>query len=94
MGKKIFKAGPLAKLFKVDFVEQQERAQKAAERAGSAAVEAPDTTPTAVSDDTLAAREAQRKRQLAAAGLAGTNLTGSMGLAGGANTSLKSLLGS
>jgi hypothetical protein len=55
--------------------------------------EAPAATPTAVSEETLDAREAQRKRQLAAAGLGGTNLTGSMGL-GAANTSVKSLLGS
>lgn len=56
-------------------------------------VAAPAATPTAVSEETLDAREAQRKRQLAAAGLGGTNLTGSMGL-GAANTSVKSLLGS
>ena len=92
MGKKIFKAGPLAKLFKVDFVEQQERAAKEAAQAG--VVEAPDTTPTAVSDDTEAAREALRRRQLAAAGLSGTVLTGPTGLTGGAYTAGKSLLGS
>jgi hypothetical protein len=56
-------------------------------------VAAPAATPTAVSEETLDAREAQRKRQLAAAGLGGTNLTGGMGL-GAANTSVKSLLGS
>lgn len=51
-------------------------------------------TPTAVSDETLEAREAQRKRQLAAAGMGGTVLTGSSGLASAAPTSGKSLLGS
>lgn len=57
-------------------------------------VAAPASTPTAVSDDTLAAREAQRRRQLAAAGLGGNVLTGASGLSGGAYTSGKSLLGS
>lgn len=71
-------------------VAAAEAAEKAAE-AGSVAAPAP--TPTAVSDETLSAREAQRKRQLAAAGMGGTQLTGSMGL-GAANTSVKSLLGS
>lgn len=55
-------------------------------------VEAPAGTPTAVDDGVLAAREAQRKRQLAAGGMGGTNLTG--GLGSTANTGLKSLLGS
>lgn len=50
--------------------------------------------PQAVSDDTLAAREAQRKRQLAAAGLGGNILTGAGGLTTAANTASKSLLGS
>ncbi|MNG23413.1 hypothetical protein D3C84_1080130 [compost metagenome] len=58
-----------------------------------AAVAAPDTTPTAVSEGTLEAREAQRRRQLAAAGLSGTNLTGG-GLTTAANTGAKTLLGS
>lgn len=71
-------------------VAAAEAAEKAAET-GSVAAPAP--TPTAVSDETLSAREAQRKRQLAAAGMGGTQLTGSMGL-GAANTSVKSLLGS
>lgn len=71
-------------------VAAAEAAEKAAE-VGSVAAPAP--TPTAVSDETLSAREAQRKRQLAAAGMGGTQLTGSMGL-GAANTSVKSLLGS
>lgn len=65
---------------------------KIAEQAGSVA-SAP-ATPTAVSDETLEARDAQRKRQLAAAGMGGTVLTGSSGLASAAPTSGKSLLGS
>jgi hypothetical protein len=65
----------------------------AAAAAGSTQV-TPDTSPTAVSEGTLAAREAQRKRQLAAAGLSGTNLTGASGLSGAANTATKTLLGS
>lgn len=63
-----------------------------AAQAGSVA-SAP-ATPAAVSDETLAARDAQRKRQLAAAGMGGTVLTGSSGLASAAPTSGKSLLGS
>lgn len=54
----------------------------------------PDASPTAVSEGTLDAREAQRKRQLAAAGLSATNLTGAGGLSGAANTATKTLLGS
>jgi len=57
-------------------------------------VQAPGPAPTAVSDETESAREAFRKRQLAAAGLGGTNLTGTAGLGGPANTAMKSLLGS
>lgn len=57
-------------------------------------VEAPANQPTAVDEGVLAAREAERKRQLAAGGLAGTNLTGSGGLTGRATTAPKSLLGS
>ena len=72
-------------------VAAAEAAEKAAE-AGSE-VQAPEATPTAVSDETLSAREALRKRQLAAAGMGGTQLTGPGGL-GAANTSTKSLLGS
>lgn len=55
---------------------------------------APDATPTAMDPDTLAAREAQKKRQLAAAGLSGNILTGQQGLTTPASTSMKSLLGS
>lgn len=70
-------------------------AAEAAEAAATGStVAAPASTPTAVSDDTLAAREAQRRRQLAAAGLGGNVLTGASGLSGGAYTSGKSLLGS
>ena len=72
-------------------VARAEAAEEAL-KAGSE-VQAPAPTPTAVSDETLSAREAQRKRQLAVAGMGGTQLTGSMGL-GAANTSVKSLLGS
>lgn len=52
------------------------------------------STPTAVSSDTEAAREAQRRRQLAASGLSGNILTGSGGLGGASTTGAKSLLGS
>jgi hypothetical protein len=60
----------------------------------STGTQAPDAPPTAVSEGTLEAREAQRKRQLAAAGLSATNLTGAGGLSGAANTTNKTLLGS
>ena len=73
-------------------VAAAEAAQKAAEAGSSTA--APASAPTSVSDDTLAAREAQRRRQLAAAGLGGNVLTGASGLSGGAYTAGKSLLGS
>ena len=79
--------GPEA-IAKAEAAEEAEEALKAGSE-----VKAPEATPTAVSDETLSAREAQRKRQLAAAGMGGTQLTGSMGL-GAANTSVKSLLGS
>ncbi|MCY1296830.1 hypothetical protein D9M68_159160 [compost metagenome] len=55
---------------------------------------APDVTPTAQDPDALAAREAQRRRQLAAAGLSSNIITGAQGLQGGAYTNMKSLLGS
>lgn len=60
----------------------------------AATVEAPGSTPTAVSADTEAAREAQRRRQLAAAGLSGNILTGAGGLGSASTTGAKSLLGS
>lgn len=72
-------------------VAAAEAAEKAAEVGSTAA---PAAAPTAVSEDTQAAREAMRRRQLAAAGMTGTQLTGSYGLQSGANTSMKSLLGS
>ncbi len=72
-----------------------EAAQKAAKDAASAAgTVTADAVPVAVSEDTLAARDAQKKRQLAAAGLSGNILTGSQGLSAPASTSMKSLLGS
>lgn len=61
---------------------------------GSTAVDSTSSTPTAVSADTEAAREAQRRRQLAAAGLSGNILTGASGLGNAATTGAKSLLGS
>lgn len=63
------------------------------EPTGSTQLAAP-VTPTAVSDETLEAREAQRKRQMALSGLSGSVLTSSSGLSSGANTGTKSLLGS
>lgn len=60
----------------------------------SGSVSPVEASPTAVSDDTLAARESQRKRQLAAAGMGGNQLTTSRGLSTPATTSAKSLLGS
>lgn len=72
-----------------------EKAEKAAKDAAEAAgAVTSESVPVAVSDDTLAAREAQKKRQLAAAGLSGNILTGAQGLSTPANTSMKSLLGS
>lgn len=68
------------------------REEAMAKMAESGSVAAPAAAPTAVSDDTMAAREAARKRQLAAAGMGGTMLTGAGGL-GGASTAGKSLLG-
>lgn len=68
-------------------------AEPAALASGST-VQAPESTPTAVSSDTEAAREAQRRRQLAAAGLSGNVLTGSAGLGSASTTGAKSLLGS
>jgi hypothetical protein len=64
------------------------------EMAATGSTAAPAMAPTAVSDETMDAREAMRKRQLAAAGMSGTVLTSSSGLSGGANTAGKSLLGS
>lgn len=66
----------------------------AAEASATGSVEAPPPSVSVVSDETQEAREAQRKRQLAAAGLGGNILTGAGGLGGAATTSGKSLLGS
>lgn len=72
-----------------------EAAEKAAkDAANSAGAVTPESVPVAISDETMAARDAQRRRQLAAAGLSGNILTGSQGLAAPASTSMKSLLGS
>jgi len=70
----------------------REKAMAEAAQAGSVA--APAASPTAVSDETLAAREAQRKRQLASAGMGGTVLTSASGISASASTAGKSLLGS
>jgi hypothetical protein len=74
-------------------IEREEAAERLANQEVGSVTE-PGAAPTAVSDDTLEAREAMRKRQLAAAGMGGTMLTSSSGLSGGANTAGKSLLGS
>lgn len=55
---------------------------------------APASIPTAQDPEALAAREEQKKRQAAAAGLSANVLTGAGGLKTAANTQLKSLLGS
>lgn len=55
---------------------------------------APDAIPTAQDPAALAAREDQKKRQAAAAGLSANVLTGAGGLKTPAITGLKSLLGS
>ena len=57
-------------------------------------VSAPADIPTAQDPEALAAREDQKKRQAAAAGLSANVLTGAGGLKTQANTGLKSLLGS
>lgn len=71
-----------------------EAAEKAAKDAENQAGATSESVPIAISDETMAARDAQRRRQLAAAGLSGNILTGSQGLAAPASTSMKSLLGS
>lgn len=55
---------------------------------------APDVAPTAQDPAVQTAREEQKKRQAAAAGLSANVLTASGGLKTAANTQLKSLLGS
>lgn len=57
-------------------------------------VAAPADIPTAQSPEALAAREDQKRRQAAAAGLSANVLTGAGGLKTQASTGLKSLLGS
>lgn len=57
-------------------------------------IAAPDAIPTALDPDVQAAREAQKKRQQAYAGLSANVLTRPGGLTGGANTQMKTLLGS
>lgn len=52
------------------------------------------TTPTSVDPAVQEARDAQRRRQLQAAGLSSTIATGAGGLSGAANTAVKTLLGS
>ena len=59
---------------------------------GSAA--APADIPTAQDPEAMAAREDQKRRQAAAAGLSANVLTGAGGLKTQASTGLKSLLGS
>lgn len=54
----------------------------------------PSAIPTAQDPEALAAREDQKRRQAAAAGLSANVLTGAGGLKTQANTGLKSLLGS
>ena len=66
--------------------------QQQANDTGSAS--APSAIPTAQDPEALAAREDQKKRQAAAAGLSANVLTGAGGLKTQANTGLKSLLGS
>lgn len=62
--------------------------------AATGSVAAPDAVPTATDPDTLAAREAQKRRQALAAGMSGNILTSAQGLTSQATTQLKSLLGS
>lgn len=60
----------------------------------STAATAPNAIPTALDPDVTAAREAQKKRQQAYSGLSANVLTRPGGLTGGANTQMKTLLGS
>jgi len=70
-----------------------EDAKKAAAAAAAGSAVGPGAAPTAVSDETMAAREAQRRRQAAYSGLSANILTRPGGL-GSSNTQLNSLLGS
>lgn len=65
-----------------------------AQAPSAATVAPPEAAPSAIDPDVTAAREAQKKRQQAYAGLASTVLTRPGGLTGGANTQMKTLLGS
>lgn len=64
------------------------------EKVGSTVLPAVADAPTAVDPAVLDARDDQRKRQLASAGLSGNVLTRPGGLSSKANTQTKSLLGS
>lgn len=67
---------------------------KEEQKIGSTALPEVAAAPTAVDPAALQAREDQRKRQLAASGLSANVLTRPGGLSSGANTQMKSLLGS
>jgi len=67
------------------------RAQQQQDITGSVA--APDAAPTAQDPQSVAAREDQKKKQAAYAGLSANVLTKPGGLTSQANTQLKSLLG-
>jgi len=72
-------------------------AAKSQEETGSAVTvtdAAPDAAPTAQDPQSIAAREDQKRKQAAYAGLSANVMTKPGGLTGGANTQLKSLLGS
>lgn len=88
--KKIFKAGPLAKAFGLDVVEQQERAEKAQREAGRELKTTPAGTPT-VDDARQAAEQADLLRRRR--GRAATVLTGSSGDTSTVNVGTKTLLG-
>lgn len=92
MGKKVFKAGPLAKVFKLDFVEQQERAEKA-QRAALAGAEqkiTPAGVPT-VDEARQAAEQGDLLRRRR--GRAATILTSTSGDTSTTNVGTKTLLG-
>ena len=63
-------------------------------QAQASGASAPSAIPTAQDPEALAAREDQKRRQAAAAGLSANVLTGAGGLKTQASTGLKSLLGS
>ena len=72
-----------------------EKAAAAAEKdAAAIGGSMPSGIPTIQDNATIAAREDQKRRQAAAAGLSANMLTGSGGLKAQANTGMKSLLGS